>query len=204
MTHLLVPTVIEQTERGERAFDIYSRLLADRIVFLNGPLDDAVANLVIAQLLHLESLSPDRDVSLYINSPGGDMTALFAVYDTMQYLGPDVSTICVGQAASAAAVLLASGAPDKRFVLPNARVLIHQPHGGAQGQSTDLELAVQEMVEMRRRMVEILVERTGKTFERVTADIDRDFILRGDAACAYGLADHVIERRRPALVAAQR
>ena len=197
MTQLLVPTVIEQTERGERAFDIYSRLLADRIVFLNGPLDDAVANLVIAQLLHLESLSPDRDVSLYINSPGGDMTALFAVYDTMQYLGPDVSTICVGQAASAAAVLLAAGAPDKRFVLPNARVLIHQPHGGAQGQSTDLELAVQEMVE-------ILVERTGKTFERVTADIDRDFILRGEAACAYGLADHVIERRRPALVAAQR
>jgi len=181
MTQLLVPTVVEQTERGERAFDIYSRLLADRIVFLNGPLDDAVANLVIAQLLHLESLSPDRDVSLYINSPGGDMTALFAVYDTMQY-----------------------GAPEKRFVLPNARVLIHQPHGGAQGQSTDLELAVQEMVEMRRRMVEILVERTGKTFERVTADIDRDFILRGEAACAYGLADHVIERRRPALVAAQR
>jgi ATP-dependent Clp protease protease subunit len=204
MSQLLVPTVIEPTERGERAFDIYSRLLVDRIVFLNGPLDDAVANLVIAQLLHLESASPDRDVSLYINSPGGDMTALFAVYDTMQYLGPDVSTICVGQAASAAAVLLAAGARGKRYVLPNARVLIHQPHGGAQGQSTDLELAVQEMVEMRRRMIDILTECSGQTVERITADIDRDFILRGDAACAYGLVDHVIERRRPMRVAGAR
>lgn len=196
MTQLLVPTVIEQTERGERAFDIYSRLLVDRIVFLNGPLDDAVANLVIAQLLHLESLSPDRDVSLYINSPGGDMNGLFAIHDTMRFINPDVATICVGQAASAAAVLLAAGTPGKRYVLPNARVLIHQPHGGAQGQSTDMELAVAEMVEMRRRMVQILVEATGQSAERITADIDRDYIVRGDQAIAYGLVDSVIERRQ--------
>jgi ATP-dependent Clp protease protease subunit len=192
---MLVPTVIEQTNRGERAFDIYSRLLSERIVFLGSAIDDAVANLVIAQLLHLESDNPDQDVSLYINSPGGDMTALFAIYDTMQFMRPDVATICVGQAASAAAVLLAAGAHGKRAVLPNARVLIHQPHGGAQGQSTDLELAVAEMVEMRRRMVQILAESTGQTPERITADIDRDYILRGDAAVAYGLVDHVIEKR---------
>jgi ATP-dependent Clp protease, protease subunit len=192
---VLVPTVIEQTNRGERAFDIYSRLLSERIVFLGTAIDDTVANLVIAQLLHLESDKPDQDVSLYINSPGGDMTALFAIYDTMQFLRPDVATICVGQAASAAAVLLAAGAPGKRAVLPNARVLIHQPHGGAQGQSTDLELAVAEMVEMRRRMVSILAASTGQTEERILADIDRDYILRGADAVAYGLVDHVIERR---------
>ena len=192
---MLVPTVIEQTNRGERAFDIYSRLLSERIVFLGSAIDDAVANLVIAQLLHLESDNPDQDVSLYINSPGGDITSLFAIYDTMQFMRPDVATICIGQAASAAAVLLASGAKGKRAVLPNARVLIHQPHGGAQGQSTDLELAVAEMVEMRRRMVQILAESTGQTPERITADIDRDYILRGDDAVAYGLVDHVIEKR---------
>ena len=192
---MLVPTVIEQTNRGERAFDIYSRLLAERIVFLGTAIDDTVANLVIAQLLHLESDKPDQDVSLYINSPGGDMTALFAIYDTMQFLRPDVATICVGQAASAAAVLLAAGAPGKRAVLPNSRVLIHQPHGGAQGQSTDLELAVAEMVEMRRRMVSILAAATGQTEQRIMSDIDRDYILRGADAVAYGLVDHVIERR---------
>jgi ATP-dependent Clp protease protease subunit len=192
---VLVPTVIEQTNRGERAFDIYSRLLSERIVFLGTAIDDTVANLVIAQLLHLESDKPDQDVSLYINSPGGDMTALFAIYDTMQFLRPDVATICVGQAASAAAVLLAAGAPGKRAVLPNARVLIHQPHGGAQGQSSDLELAVAEMVEMRRRMVSILASSTGQTEQRILADIDRDYILRGADAVAYGLVDHVIERR---------
>jgi ATP-dependent Clp protease protease subunit len=194
-TLVLVPTVIEQTNRGERAFDIYSRLLAERIVFLGTAIDDTVANLVIAQLLHLESDKPDQDVSLYINSPGGDMTALFAIYDTMQFLRPDVATICVGQAASAAAVLLAAGAPGKRAVLPNSRVLIHQPHGGAQGQSTDLELAVAEMVEMRRRMVSILASATGQTEQRIMSDIDRDYILRGADAVAYGLVDHVIERR---------
>ena len=193
---MLVPTVIEQTNRGERAFDIYSRLLAERIVFLGSAIDDSVANLVIAQLLHLESESPDRDISLYVNSPGGDMTAFFAIHDTMCFVAPDVATICVGQAASAAAVLLAAGAKGKRYALPNARVLIHQPHGGAQGQSSDLERAVTEIVEMRRRMVDILVDATHQPVERITADIDRDFILRGQDAVDYGLIDHVIERRQ--------
>ena len=193
---MLIPTVIETTNRGERAYDIYSRLLRERIVFLGAPLDDAVANLVIAQLLHLEAEDVDRDVSLYINSPGGDMTALFAIYDTMQFLQPAVSTICVGQAASAAAVLLAAGAPGKRFVLPNARVLIHQPHGGAQGQSVDIEIQVREMVTMRERMVDVLAQHTGQPRERIVADIDRDYILRGDDAVAYGLADAVISNRR--------
>jgi ATP-dependent Clp protease, protease subunit len=196
---VLVPTVIEQTNRGERAFDIYSRLLAERIVFLGSAIDDSVANLVIAQLLHLESESPDRDISLYINSPGGDMTAFFAIHDTMRFVAPDIATICVGQAASAAAVLLAAGAEGKRYALPNARVLIHQPHGGAQGQSSDLERAVTEIVEMRRRMVDILVGATHQPVERITADIDRDFILRGRDAVDYGLIDHVIERRQLAL-----
>jgi ATP-dependent Clp protease, protease subunit len=192
---VLIPTVIETTNRGERAYDIYSRLLANRIVFLGTAIDDHVANVVIAQLLHLESESPDHDVAMYINSPGGDMTGLFAIHDTMKYIAPDVSTICVGQAASAAAVLLAAGAKGKRHALPNARVLVHQPHGGAQGQSVDLEIAVAEMVEMRRRMVEILVEATGQTAERIVADMDRDFILRGQAAVEYGLVDSIITRR---------
>ena len=192
---MLIPTVIESTQRGERAYDIYSRLLANRIVFLGTAIDDHVANLVIAQLLHLESESTKHDVSLYINSPGGDVTALFAIHDTMQYIAPDVATICVGQAASAAAVLLAAGAPGKRYALPNARVLVHQPHGGAQGQSTDMEIAVAEMVEMRRRMVAILVAATGQTEERIVSDMDRDFIVRGEHAVAYGLVDQIIERR---------
>ncbi len=193
---MLIPTVIESTSRGERAFDIYSRLLVNRIVFLGAAIDDNVTNLVVAQLLHLESENPDADIAIYINSPGGDMNGLFAIHDTMHYINPDVATICVGQAASAAAVLLAAGAAGKRYVLPNARVLIHQPHGGAQGQSTDMELAVAEMVEMRRRMVDILVEATGQTAERIKVDIDRDYIVRGDQAVAYGLVDHVIERRQ--------
>ncbi len=193
---MLVPTVIESTQRGERAYDIYSRLLANRIVFLGTAIDDTVANLIIAQLLHLESEDPRRDIALYVNSPGGDMTGLFAIHDTMQYIAPDVATICVGQAASAAAVLLAAGAPGKRYALPNARVLIHQPHGGAQGQSTDMELAVKEMVEMRTRMVDILVTATGQSVERISADIDRDYILRGPDAVAYGLVDEIIERRQ--------
>jgi ATP-dependent Clp protease protease subunit len=190
---VLVPTVIEQTSRGERAFDIYSRLLAERVVFLGTAIEDTVANLVVAQLLHLQSDDPDKDISLYINSPGGDMTALFAIHDTMQFLECDVATYCVGQAASAAAVLLAAGAPGKRHLLANGRVLLHQPHGGAQGQSSDMEIAVREMVEMRRLMVAILAECTGQTAERITADIDRDYILRGDAAVAYGVVDHVVE-----------
>jgi ATP-dependent Clp protease protease subunit len=192
---VLIPTVIETTNRGERAYDIYSRLLANRIVFLGTAIDDHVANVVIAQLLHLESESADHDVAMYINSPGGDMTGLFAIHDTMKYIAPDVSTICVGQAASAAAVLLAAGAKGKRHALPNARVLVHQPHGGAQGQSVDLEIAVAEMVEMRRRMVEILVEATGQSAERIVADMDRYFILRGEAALVYGLVDSIITRR---------
>jgi len=192
---MLIPTVIESTNRGERAYDIYSRLLANRIVFLGTAIDDQVANLVVAQLLHLESESPDRDVSMYINSPGGDMNGLFAIHDTMQYIAPDVATICVGQAASAAAVLLAAGAKGKRFALPNARVLVHQPHGGAQGQSVDMEIAVAEMVEMRRRMVDILTDATGQTAGRISTDMDRDFILRGERAVEYGLVDSIIERR---------
>jgi ATP-dependent Clp protease, protease subunit len=192
---VLVPTVIESTNRGERAYDIFSRLLANRIVFLGTQIDDTSANLVIAQLLHLESESTSKDISLYINSPGGDMNALFGIHDTMQYVAPDVATICVGQAASAAAVLLAAGAPGKRYALPNSRVLIHQPHGGAQGQSTDLELQIAEVVEMRRRMVDILVRSTHQSEARITADIDRDYIVRGDEAVRYGLVDHIIERR---------
>ena len=193
---VLVPTVIEQTVRGERAFDIYSRLLAERIVFLGTPIDDNVANLIVAQLLHLQSDDPARDVSLYINSPGGDMTALFAIHDTIQFLECDVATYCVGQAASAAAVLLAAGAPGKRHLLANARVLLHQPHGGAQGQSSDMEIAVREMVEMRRRMVAILSRCTGQTVERITTDIDRDYILRDEAALAYGVVDLLVEPSR--------
>ncbi len=192
---MLIPTVIESTNKGERAFDIFSRLLANRIVFLGSAIDDNVTNVVIAQLLHLESENADRDIALYINSPGGDMNGLFAIYDTMQYIHADVATICVGQAASAAAVLLAAGTPGKRFALPNARVLIHQPHGGAQGQSTDMELAVAEMVEMRRRMVDILVGATGQPRERITNDIDRDYIVRGQQALDYGLIDEIIEHR---------
>ena len=193
---MLVPTVIESTNRGERAYDIFSRLLANRIIFLGTQIDDTSANLVIAQLLHLESESTSKDISLYINSPGGDMNALFGIHDTMRFVAPDVATICVGQAASAAAVLLAAGTPGKRYALPNARVLIHQPHGGAQGQSTDLELQIAEVVEMRRLMVDILVEATGQTRERITADIDRDYIVRGKDAVAYGLVDQIIDRRQ--------
>jgi ATP-dependent Clp protease protease subunit len=192
---VLVPTVIESTNRGERAYDIYSRLLANRIIFLGTPIDDTSANLVIAQLLHLESESTTKDISLYINSPGGEMNALFGIHDTMQYVAPDVATICVGQAASAAAVLLAAGTPGKRYALPNSRILIHQPHGGAQGQSTDLERQIAEVVELRRRMVDVLVRATGQSEERIVADIDRDYILRGQAAVDYGLVDHIIERR---------
>jgi len=189
------PTVIEQTNRGERAYDIYSRLLKDRIVFFGSTLDDTVANVVTAQLLHLEAEDPSREIQLYINSPGGDMTGLFAIYDTMQYIHCPISTICVGQAASAAAVLLAAGSPGRRLALPNARILIHQPHGGAQGQSHDVELAAKEMAFMRTRMTEILAEHTGQSVQRVATDIERDYIMRGDDAVAYGMIDHVISRR---------
>jgi ATP-dependent Clp protease, protease subunit len=199
---MLIPTVIETSDRGERAYDIYSRLLRDRIVFLGGELDETVANLIIAQLLHLEGEDMDRPVNLYINSPGGDMTALFAVYDAMQFLGPPIHTVCVGQAASAAAVLLAAGEAGQRSALPNARILIHQPHGGAQGQSVDMEIAVREMVTMRERMIDVLTERTGQPRDRIQADTDRDFILRGQDAVDYGLVDEIIERRKPRAVPA--
>lgn len=192
----LVPTVIEQTTRGERSFDLYSRLLADRVVFLGTEIDDTSANLVIGQLLHLESQDDERDIQLYINSPGGSVTAGFGIYDTMQYIGPDVSTICVGQAASWAAVLLAAGAPGKRLALPNARILIHQPHGGAQGQATDMEIQMEEMRLARRRIEELLAAHTGQDQERIAADIERDYIVRGGEAVEYGLVDDVIASRQ--------
>ena len=194
MTGYLVPTVLEQTAQGERAFDLYSRLLSDRVVFLGTEIDDASANLVIGQLLHLAAADPERDISLYINSPGGSVTAGFGIYDTMQYIQPEVSTICVGQAASWAAVLLASGAEGKRLALPNARILIHQPHGGAQGQATDLKIQVDEMQYARRRIEELLADHTGQPQTRVAADIERDYIVRGDDAVAYGLVDCVVHR----------
>jgi ATP-dependent Clp protease protease subunit len=189
---MLIPTVLEQTNRGERAYDIYSRLLKDRIVFLGSAIDDSVTNVITAQLLHLEAEDPGREIKLYINSPGGDMTGLFAMYDTMQHISSAVSTGCIGQAASAAAVLLAAGATGRRFALPNARVLIHQPHGGAQGQTTDIELAAKEMAFMRTRMTEILSEHSGQPVARIAADIERDYILRGSDAVAYGLVDEVL------------
>ncbi len=194
----LVPTVIEKTTRGERSFDLYSRLLSDRVVFLGTQIDDDSANLIIGQLLHLESQNPEADIQLYINSPGGSVTAGFGIYDTMQYIQPDVSTICVGQAASWAAVLLAAGTPGKRLTLPNARVLIHQPHGGAQGQTTDMEIQLEEMRLARKRIEELLSERTGQTIERISADIERDYIVRGEEAVDYGLVDEVITHRSAA------
>lgn len=196
MSGYLVPTVIEQTTRGERAFDLYSRLLDQRVVFLGTQIDDASANLVVAQLLHLESQDPDQDIQLYINSPGGSVTAGFGIYDTMQYIAPDVATTCVGQAASWAAVLLAGGAPGKRATLPNARVLIHQPHGGAEGQATDMAIQMKEMQHARDRIEEILAHHTGQPRDRIAADIERDYIVRGEEAVRYGLVDHVISDRR--------
>jgi ATP-dependent Clp protease protease subunit len=198
----LVPTVVEQTSRGERAFDLYSRLLKERIIFLGTPIDDMVANLLMAQLIHLESEDPDKDISLYINSPGGEITALFAIYDTMQYIKPDVQTICIGQAASAAAVLLASGAPKKRYALPHARILIHQPHGGASGQAVDIEIQAKEITRMRELLDQILAHHTGQTFEKVGTDTDRDFIMSADEAQTYGIVDEILTNRELASVGA--
>jgi ATP-dependent Clp protease protease subunit len=194
---VLIPTVIEQSPRGERAFDIYSRLLKERIVFFGTVLDDTVANLIIAQLLHLEAEAPGKDIRIYINSPGGDMTALFAIYDTMHLLRCDVSTVCIGQAASAAAVILAGGTKGKRFALPNARVLIHQPHGGAQGQQIDIEIQAAEMKFIRRRMEELLALHTGQPLEKVQRDTDRDFIMGAEDAKEYGMVDQVLTAHRP-------
>jgi ATP-dependent Clp protease protease subunit len=200
----LVPTVIEQTSRGERGYDIYSRLLKDRIVFLGTPIDDAVGNLIMAQLLHLESEDPDKDINLYINSPGGDVSALLAIYDTMQYIKPDVSTIVMGLAASAAAVLALAGAAGKRFALPNARILLHQPHGGAQGQAVDIEIQAREMIRLRKLLDSLIAKHTGQPLEKVEKDTDRDFILTADEALAYGVIDEIITRRgiTPELAAA--
>ena len=194
----LVPTVVEQTNRGERAFDLYSRLLKDSIIFLGTPIDDTIANLVCAQLLHLEAESPDKDISIYINSPGGDITALFAIYDTMQYVRPDISTICFGQAASAAAVLLAAGTKGKRLALPRARILLHQPYGQAMGQAADIELAAKEIERMRQQLEDLLSEHTGQPIERIHRDTDRDFILSAQEAKEYGIIDEVIAVRESA------
>jgi ATP-dependent Clp protease protease subunit len=194
----LVPTVVEQTNRGERAYDLYSRLLKENIIFIGTPIDDAIANLVCAQLLHLESENPDKDISIYINSPGGDITALFAIYDTMRFIKPHLSTICFGQAASAAAVLLAAGTPGKRLALPHARILLHQPWGQAGGQATDVELAAREILRMRTLLDEILARHTGQEIERIHSDTDRDFVMSAEEAREYGIIDEVIEARTPA------
>ncbi len=198
MTHEaqgLVPIVVEQTSRGERSFDIFSRLLNERVVFLGHEIDDTIANLVIAQLLHLESEDPEKDINLYINSPGGSVTSGMAIYDTIQYIRCDVSTICIGQCASMAAVLLAAGAPGKRFALPNSRVLIHQPWGGTQGQVTDIEIQAKEMLRMRATLDEILAKHTGQTVEKIHLDTERDNIMTGAEAAAYGLVDAIMEHR---------
>jgi len=191
----LVPTVIEQTNRGERGYDLYSKLLKENIIFLGTPINDDVANMICGQLLYLEAENPDRDISLYINSPGGDITALFAIYDTMQYVQPNIATICLGQAASAAAVLMAAGTPGKRMALPHARILIHQPYAGAQGQATDIELAAKEILRMRQLLEEILAQHTGQPVERIHKDTDRDFVMSADEAKDYGIIDEVINSR---------
>ncbi len=194
-TSYLVPIVVEQTGRGERSYDIYSRLLKDRIIFIGSPIEDDMANLVVAQLLFLESEDPDKDVFLYINSPGGVVTAGLAIYDTMQYIKCPVSTICTGQAASMAAVLLAAGDKDKRIALPNARIMIHQPSGGARGQTTDIKIMADEMLRTRGTLNGILAKHTGQPLERIEQDTDRDFFMSGEDAVAYGLVDKVIEKR---------
>src|SRR6266498_168081 len=204
MQNYLVPIVIEQTNRGERSFDIYSRLLKDRIIFLGTPIDDQIGNLIMAQLIHLESEDSDKDIHLYINSPGGDITSLFAIYDTMMYIKPDVSTIVMGQAASAAAVLLAAGTKGKRYALPHSRVLIHQPHGGAQGQAVDIEIQAREILRYRKLLDELLAEHTGQPIEKISHDTDRDFIMTAEQAKEYGVIDEVFTSRkiRPELAAA--
>ncbi|HEY3213504.1 MAG TPA: ATP-dependent Clp protease proteolytic subunit [Actinomycetota bacterium] len=196
MKDYLVPVVVEQTSRGERSFDIYSRLLKERIVFLGTPIDDAVGNLIMAQLLHLESEDPDKDINLYINSPGGDITSLFAIYDTMQYIKPDVSTICMGQAASAAAVLVLAGTKGKRYALPHSRILLHQPHGGASGQAVDIEIQAKEITRYRKLLEELIAEHTGQPLDKVSKDTDRDYILTAEEAVEYGVVDEVITSRK--------
>jgi ATP-dependent Clp protease protease subunit len=204
MKSYLVPVVVEQTSRGERSFDIYSRLLKERIVFLGTPIDDNVGNLIMAQLLHLESEEPEKDINLYINSPGGDITSLFAIYDTMQYIKPDVSTIVMGQAASAAAVLVLAGTKGKRYALPHSRILLHQPHGGVEGQAVDIEIQAKEITRYRKLLEELIAKHTGQPLDKVAKDTDRDFILTAEDAVEYGVVDEVITSRKiiPELAAA--
>ncbi len=191
----LIPIVIEQSPRGERAYDIYSRLLKERIIFLGGAVNDEVANLIIAQLLFLEAEDPNRDITLYINSPGGVVTAGLAIYDTMQYIKADVSTLCLGQAASMGALLLAAGAPGKRYVLPNSRILIHQPMGGFQGQATDIDIHAKEILKLRQRLNEILSKHTAQPLEKIQADTERDYFMGSKEALEYGLVDEILEKR---------
>jgi len=191
----LIPMVVEQTSRGERAYDIYSRLLKDNIVFIGSPIDDNISNLVIAQLLFLEAEDPDKDISIYINSPGGSVTAGLAIYDTMQFVKPDITTICIGQSASMAAVLLTAGTKGKRFALPNSRVIIHQPMGGFAGQASDIAIQAKEILQIKDRLTEILAQHTGQTRERIDVDSDRDFIMTAGQAKEYGIIDQVISRR---------
>jgi len=194
----LVPMVVEQTNRGERAYDIYSRLLKERLIFLVGPVNDGVASLIVAQLLFLESENPTKDISLYINSPGGIVTSGLAIYDTMQYIRPDVSTMCIGQAASMGSLLLTAGAPGKRFALPNSRIMIHQPSGGAQGQASDIEIQAREILALRLRLNEIYVKHTGQPMERVSAAVERDYFMSPLEAKEFGLVDDVMPTRGPA------
>ncbi len=191
----VIPNVIEKTPHGERGSDIFSRLLRENIIFLGTPIDDMVANVISAQLLHLEAENPDRDINIYINSPGGDINALFAIYDTMQYVKPDITTICFGQAASAAAVLLSAGTPGKRLALKHSRILIHQPYSGAQGQVSDIEIAANEITRMKVSLEEILAFHTGQTAEKISQDTDRDFVMTADEAKEYGIIDEVIDNR---------
>jgi ATP-dependent Clp protease, protease subunit len=197
----LVPIVVEQTARGERSYDIYSRLLKERVIFIVGPVDDYVANVVVAQLLFLESENPDKDISVYINSPGGVVTAGLSIYDTMQFVKPDISTMCVGQAASMGSLLLAAGAKGKRYSLPHSRVMIHQPHGGAQGQASDIEIQAREILYLRERLNSIFVKHTGQTMEQIQKDTDRDRFTSGDEAVKYGIIDKVLDKRQGPLVA---
>ena len=192
----LVPIVVEQTARGERSYDIYSRLLKERLIFIVGAIDDYVANLVVAQLLFLESENPDKDISVYINSPGGSVTAGLSIYDTMQFVKPDVSTICVGQAASMGALLLTGGAKGKRYCLPHSRMMIHQPHGGAQGQAVDIDIQAREILHLRERVNQILARHTGQSIEQIQQDTDRDRFMGGNDAVNYGLIDAVLEKRQ--------
>ena len=195
MNNNLVPMVVEQTSRGERAYDIYSRLLKERIIFLVGPVEDYSANLIVAQLLFLESENPTKDISLYINSPGGSVTAGMSIYDTMQFIKPDISTLCIGQAASMGAILLCGGAQKKRYALPNSRVMIHQPLGGVQGQATDIDIQAKEIILVRKRLNEILAKNTGQTLQKIESDTERDNFMTSPEAMKYGLIDEILESR---------